>query len=74
MPKLVTIPRLSWQCPQCGRFIREKSIREEDYLDPGSYYGVGTRTWYDCSACGTVEREPVLVRVGDYSWLVDRNA
>lgn len=56
-------PDLRWQC-SCGRFISESAIKEEDYFDPGSYYGVGTRTWYDCSRCGTVEREPWLSEVG----------
>lgn len=61
----VTIPDLRWQCPSCSRFILRSAIREEDFPDPGAYFGVGTRTWIDCPRCGTLEREPRLVKVGE---------
>ncbi|MBB3752680.1 hypothetical protein FHT44_005192 [Mycolicibacterium sp. BK634] len=47
-------------CRQCGRFIAQSSIREEDYFDPNAYYGVGTRSEYDCKRCGTLQGEPGL--------------
>lgn len=50
-----------WQCARCRRFISDRNIREEDYRDPGAYYGVSTRTEYDCGQCGTVKGEPALV-------------
>jgi len=64
--ELMTIPLLRWQCPKCGRFIKEAAIREENYRDFTAYYGVGTRTFVDCGRCGTLEMHPRLTEVGSY--------
>lgn len=59
----------------CGRFISQSAIREEDYLDPTAYYGVGTRVEWDCSRCGTVKGEgswePPLVVVATRTLVAD---
>ena len=44
-----------WQCPTCGRFIADSAVESEDHLDPGEYFGVGSRTWGECSKCGRVD-------------------
>lgn len=50
-----------FQCRRCHRFISQDAIREEHHRDNGVYYGVSTRTEYDCGRCGTVKDEPALV-------------
>lgn len=50
-----------WQCVECGRFISNDKVRSEDYLDNGAYYGVSTRTEYDCKKCGLIKDEPRLI-------------
>lgn len=44
-----------WSCGRCGRFIADAAVHSEDYLDPGSYYGVGSTITAECRRCGQVE-------------------
>ena len=44
-----------WQCPTCGRFIADSAVESEDYFDPSEYFGIGCRTWGECSKCGRVD-------------------
>lgn len=48
-----------WTCT-CGRWIPDASVVSEDYIDPGSYWGVSSKTTGTCSRCGVVN-EPRLI-------------
>lgn len=66
---MTSIPDLRWQCPR-GHFIAGYDIHQEDFLDPGSYYGIGTVVEYVCKGCSKPEDPymyfdlPRLVEVG----------
>lgn len=54
---------IRWQCARCGQFAAESAVHSVDFIDPGAYYGVSSRTWVDCPRCGEVDNpRPVLVR------------
>ena len=58
-----------WACHK-GHFVAADAVQSEDYLDPGAYYGVSSRTWAACKVCGLIE-EPRLIQIGTQMIEVD---
>ncbi len=57
-----------WQCPICARFIADAAVESEDYLDPSEYFGIGCRTWGECSKCGRVDEPRIRPISGHRIW------